>query len=145
MGRSVLTADDRGDGMIEHRGASCEKYGTKDCPAGLRAGPRSCARCTLYTLGTPQGPVWHPKPDEEKGKPTPRTKIQPIPPIPRDQWPAAARFIARLATPEDKGVGSTIERLLGSAGRLFKAMVARLGKDCGCSRRRDTLDARYPY
>lgn len=110
----------------------CKHYGQSTCVyPGKRASVRVCDRCPQFV---------------ESGQTRAALRVvRKQLPVPREKWPASARFIARLARPEDKGVGSTIERLLGSAGRLFKSMVARLGKDCGCNRRRDTLNARYPY
>lgn len=68
-------------------------------------------------------------------------------PIPRDQWPAAASLIAALSTPEDRGVGDTIKRELGRAGKVYQAAFRLLtGHACtGCSFRQSKWNQLYPY
>jgi hypothetical protein len=67
-------------------------------------------------------------------------------PVSRDQWPLAARVLAKLATAEDAGLGSTLTRLLntGGAGDLFKWAMGVLPGGCGCEKRAEWLDARFP-
>lgn len=70
---------------------------------------------------------------------------QPILPVPRDKWPTWAAKVAEYAAPGDLGVGSTISRELGTAGRLVKATLKALGVPCGCDRREAEFNLRYPY
>lgn len=73
-------------------------------------------------------------------------KIPPPAAIPRSKWPAHIAAVAKFASPEDTGVGDTIERLAGGAGKLFAAMFKALtGQDCGCGGRKDALNTRYSY
>jgi hypothetical protein len=67
--------------------------------------------------------------------------------VPREQWPFAARVIAKLATAEDKGVGDTIARVIDPlGGKLFKRWYKRItGHDCGCEDAQARLNMAYPY
>lgn len=69
----------------------------------------------------------------------------PIRPIPRDQWPTWATWIASQAISADRGVGDTVHRRLGEAGELFKAAMSALGIECGCDARREEWNLLYPY
>ncbi len=63
---------------------------------------------------------------------------------PKDQssWPVLARVAAKMAKPEDKGVGDTVQRLAALVGgEQFKALVP----NCGCSDRQKWLNEKYPY
>jgi hypothetical protein len=54
--------------------------------------------------------------------------------------------VARLAVPGEKGVGTTLTRLIaGVGGEGFKQLAAAVGIDCGCAGRAHRLDARFPY
>lgn len=66
-------------------------------------------------------------------------------PLPRSDWPLLARVIARLAGPNDKGIGDTITRNLGAPGKWYEAAMKSLAGGCGCAQRRAWLNARYPY
>jgi hypothetical protein len=65
----------------------------------------------------------------------------------RQDWPLAARLIARLAQPQDKGLGDTIERIAAKrGGDWFKAAhKAITGADCGCPDRQANLNEKFPY
>lgn len=68
----------------------------------------------------------------------------PIVHTPRE-WPILARVIRRLRAPGDRGVGDSLERLI-VGGEWFKtAYKSLLGKDCGCNRRKASLNAKFPY
>lgn len=67
------------------------------------------------------------------------------PPMPQRPWPAWADRIGRLRRPGEAGVGDTVERLLGRAGTVTKAVLARFGIPCGCGDRKRTWNALYPY
>lgn len=47
--------------------------------------------------------------------------------------------------PEDKGVGDTFARLLGTFGEAFKATSKALGIPCNCTRRQAEWNERWPY
>ncbi len=64
---------------------------------------------------------------------------------PAAEWPMSARIIKRLRSPEDTGVGDTIQRQLGAPGRWFKQAAESLGANCGCANRQAWLNRRYPY
>lgn len=66
-------------------------------------------------------------------------------PVPLDKWPLWTSAIAKLKEPIDVGVGDTVHRKLGAAGKLFKAMMEALGVPCGCDDRRAEWNQRYPY
>lgn len=43
-----------------------------------------------------------------------------------------------------RGLGDTLEKITAATG--IKAVASKvLGKDCGCSERRDSLNKKFPY
>ncbi len=67
------------------------------------------------------------------------------PPKPRTSWPLAARLLAWLMIPEDKGLGDTIERKLGTGGEIMKKWYRKvIGRECGCGSRKDKLNVLFP-
>jgi hypothetical protein len=75
-----------------------------------------------------------------------RKVAEPVQPLPRSQWPLSVRVVARLAVPGEKGVGTTLTRLIaGVGGEVYKRMMAGIGVDCRCSAKAAALDARFPY
>ena len=68
-----------------------------------------------------------------------------VQPVPRAEWPLWANAVAKLATDADKGVGSTVDRLLGVGGKAYKATMKAMGVPCGCNRRKDEWDVMYGY
>ena len=42
------------------------------------------------------------------------------------------------------GLGDTIEKITTATG-IKKAVEAVVGKDCGCNKRKDTLNRVFPY
>ena len=120
------------------------------CPHRQRtcAGPCPCTvdgidiRIHAQKGDCPKGYFDHP---EAMPKPTPRDVPAPIQPIPREQWPLAARVLARLAKEGDKGLGDTVERLASMVGgEMYKRLAKRAGIDCGCAGRQATMNAKYP-
>jgi hypothetical protein len=67
--------------------------------------------------------------------------------IPRDQWPLLARALAKLARPDDLGLGDTVARLASAVGgdTLADWYERIVGKPCGCGDRRVALNQRYPF
>ncbi len=70
----------------------------------------------------------------------------PIESIPREQWPAWAKWAAFRGNSTDKGVGDTVARHLGKVGgELFKAAIKAMGADCGCTAKQFEWNQKYPY
>lgn len=62
------------------------------------------------------------------------------------EWPQWAKAVKLLASKGDAGVGDTIARVVGPiGGDAFKAWTKSVGFNCGCEKRQETLNARYPY
>lgn len=78
---------------------------------------------------------------------SPPSPPEPVKPIPRSEWPIWAKGFALLANKEDIGIGSTIERMIGTDNsEAFKVWYkATFGTDCGCSGRKAQFDQLYPY
>ena len=69
-------------------------------------------------------------------------KVTPKDPHDQSKWPLLARSAAKLAKPDEIGVGDTVQRLAAFVGgEQFKALVP----NCGCSDRRQWLNQRFPY
>lgn len=68
-------------------------------------------------------------------------------PVPHNKWPLAAKSIAAMKIDEDKGVGDTIKRLLGTAGKLYQSLfIALTGSSCkSCGFRQQKWNQLYPY
>lgn len=69
------------------------------------------------------------------------------PTVDTDEWPVAARLVARLRARGDRGVGDTIARSLDKLGakamkRLYRIIM---GADCGCADRQARLNERFRY
>ncbi len=66
--------------------------------------------------------------------------------IPRDQWPKWAKGLAKLATPEDNGIGDVVARTIGAeTSGAFKAFYEMtFGKPCGCNGRQKLWNQKYP-
>jgi hypothetical protein len=61
-------------------------------------------------------------------------------------WPQWAKAVKLLASKGDAGVGDTIARVVGPiGGDAFKAWAKSAGFDCGCDKRQDSLNKKYPY
>lgn len=69
---------------------------------------------------------------------------KPPAPVPREQWPRVVKLIAWRRKEGEAGVGDTLARLVPQ-GEAFKAFTNRHGIDCGCARRQQKLNERYPY
>lgn len=73
-------------------------------------------------------------------------KDSPLKSVPHDEWPVWAKAVGLQCNESDAGVGDTIERLAGAAGRTFKAMFKKLtGRPCGCAGRKLKFNRLYPY
>jgi hypothetical protein len=66
--------------------------------------------------------------------------------VPCAQWPWWAQWLATKSTPEDKGVGDVVARMIGDEkSDAFKAWFkATFGKDCGCNGRQAKWNRQYP-
>lgn len=49
--------------------------------------------------------------------------------------------------PQDRGLGDTIERITKATGvkKVAETISKKMGKDCGCGQRRDSLNRMFPY
>ncbi len=122
------------------------------CVLNLYGGKPShgtCAQCEKCT-----DPEWHRQKVAEmlaKQPPPPVSSIVvptvDILPVPKPQWPLWTATIALLATPEDAGIGDTVERLAKRAGA--KSLVEWTKEhglpDCGCADRKRRWNQQYPY
>ena len=66
--------------------------------------------------------------------------------VPKRSWPLILLPMKLLAKPEDKGLGDIVERTIGPVGgNAYKIWYkATFGKECGCTKRKDNLNLRYP-
>lgn len=67
-----------------------------------------------------------------------------------DLWPLWARTMHGLRTPEDKGVGDTVERIIGVSGpnapaKLREFYQKSFGRICGCDGTKTQWNAQFPY
>jgi len=64
----------------------------------------------------------------------------------KKDWPLLIRPMKLLAKPDDKGLGDIVERTIGPVGGdAYKLWYkATFGKTCGCTKRKDNLNERYP-
>lgn len=64
-----------------------------------------------------------------------------------EPWPVWARLIARRRANGEKGVGDTVERIIGPAvSDAFKVWhYAIFKRDCKCEQRKAQWNARFPY
>lgn len=46
-------------------------------------------------------------------------------------------------TKESRGLGDTVEKITTATG--LKKLVKMVSKDCGCDKRRDKLNEKFPY
>jgi hypothetical protein len=90
----------------------------------------------------PHGIPWNAPPQVTQKPQAPPRELLPLHP---DNWPAWAKLVAAMKAPEDKGVGSTIDRKLGLLGAAFKLTLKALGVPCGCGDRKELYDRLYPY
>ena len=62
-------------------------------------------------------------------------------------WPLWAKTIATLRSPEDKGVGDTVERVIGSdnSEALKKFYLKTFRRVCGCDGRKSEWNMKYSY
>ncbi len=118
---------------------TCEHY-KKPCPfaGGSEDGAWVCFHCSKNTA---KG-QWPPEPPRVQPI-TVNGGPKPIPPVPLEQWPAWARWIAFRANGTDIGVGDTVARTLGM--QAVAAMLKAVGINCGCSARRAEWNAKYTY
>lgn len=75
----------------------------------------------------------------------PRPPAPPPEPVPSDKWPSWANWVAGQKAEPDRGVGDTIERMLGIGGKIFQASMKLIGVPCGCNARKAEWNIKYPY
>lgn len=90
-------------------------------------------------------------PQVRPGRAVRAVSVQPakprIEPIPRDQWPMWADWVALAQQAGDKGLGDTVIHIIGETNsERFKTWFQeKFGKSCGCKERQRWLNRRYPY
>jgi hypothetical protein len=64
-----------------------------------------------------------------------------------EQWPLWARTVGALRKDGEKGVGDTVERLVGANNsESFKLWYKRtFNRNCGCDGRKETWNAKFQY
>lgn len=74
-------------------------------------------------------------------------EVRPLMPMPPEAWPWWVKKLAERKQIGEKGIGDTVQRLLGNVGgEQFKIGFKLLtGLDCGCAARQDNLNELYPY
>ncbi len=62
------------------------------------------------------------------------------------EWPIWAKALKKFATPEDKGIGDVVARMIGDEkSEAFKAWhLVTFGKACNCTDRRERWNRLYP-
>ncbi len=63
-----------------------------------------------------------------------------------ESWPLWAVSMAKMAKPEDKGIGDIVARVIGPENsKAFKLYYKTIfNKDCGCSGRHIEWNLKYP-
>jgi hypothetical protein len=66
--------------------------------------------------------------------------------LPKPDWPVIVRPMKRFAKEGDKGLGDIVERVIGPVGgHAYKIWYqATFGEPCGCEKRIDRLNERFP-
>lgn len=119
--------DTKGDHLVN----GCNHYLKDSCVHGaLRVSPGTCAVCPKYA---------------DSGTLQPVRVVRKVVAVPRDQWPLWTKAIEKLRTAEDVGVGSTIDRLLGKFGKVYKVTLKAMGVPCGCNARKAEWNTKFPY
>lgn len=67
--------------------------------------------------------------------------------VPREEWPLWAKGFALVKIDSDKGVGDTIERVVGSLGgeAVKRWHESIFGHPCNCTIRKAQFNLLYPY
>jgi hypothetical protein len=66
--------------------------------------------------------------------------------LPAAEWPIWAKALKHFATPQDKGIGDVVARMIGDENSAkFKAWhLATFGRPCGCNGRQARWNQMYP-
>ena len=61
--------------------------------------------------------------------------------------PLLFMYLKNLTMEQSKGLGDTIEKITTATGikKVVETVAKATGKDCGCAKRRDTLNRVFPY
>ncbi len=62
------------------------------------------------------------------------------------EWPMWAKALAQLATPDDKGIGDVVARIIGdeNSAKFSAWHLTTFGRQCGCKGRRHLWNIKYP-
>jgi len=79
---------------------------------------------------------------KKRERPVPK----PVQSIPTNEWPIWAKAISQFSTPNDKGIGDVVARMIGDeASAKFKAWhIATFGRPCNCANRKERWNRQYP-
>lgn len=72
-------------------------------------------------------------------------KLEPPKPVDESDWPLPIRLLARKRKLGQRGVGDTLAAMFGGTGDKLKRAMKIMNVDCGCKRRQEFLNVRYPY
>ncbi len=64
----------------------------------------------------------------------------------KQDWPMWAKALKQFSTPDDKGIGDVVARMIGDeTSEKFKAWhLATFGRPCGCTGRQKLWNTKYP-
>lgn len=64
----------------------------------------------------------------------------------KTEWPIWAKALKQFSTPDDKGIGDVVARMIGDENSMkFKAWhLATFGRPCDCTSRRERWNKQYP-
>ncbi len=64
----------------------------------------------------------------------------------KPEWPVWAKALKQFSTPDDKGIGDVVARMIGDENSMkFKAWhLATFGRPCNCAGRRERWNKLYP-
>jgi hypothetical protein len=80
-----------------------------------------------------------------KGSHTTTTNISKDEVIEYENWPEWAKELAVLRESGEVGVGDTLARQIGPIGKFVTWATHKIHFDCGCSKRKEKLNLKYPY
>jgi hypothetical protein len=68
-------------------------------------------------------------------------------PLAPSEWPIWAAALSFFKSEKDRGVGDTVERIIGkNCSKAYKTWYqSTFGKPCGCTDRKAKFNSRFPY
>jgi len=73
-------------------------------------------------------------------------RLQPEIPLPYSEWPTWAKALRQFSTPDDKGIGDVVLRIIGDENsEAFKAWFQKIfNRPCNCDGRLRQWNSIYP-